>query len=126
MKETIMVAVISALTSGGCLAFVQFLIDRSDKKKDKESGVGAAIAEVKKKIESMEMDLKEKMKKNEKDNLRTQLLVMIIWRPEEKKEILTLGERYFKELHGNWYMTSIFNKWLEDQQVAEPEWFDNN
>lgn len=126
MKETIMVAVISALTSGGFLAFVQFLIDRSDKKKDKESRVGAAIAEVKKKIESMEMDLKEKMKKNEKDNLRTQLLVMIIWRPEEKKEILTLGERYFKELHGNWYMTSIFNKWLEDQQVAEPEWFDNN
>lgn len=126
MRETITVAVISALTSGGFLAFIQFLINRSDEKKAKENGVGAAIAEVKAKIEGMEKDIKEKMRKNEKDNLRTQLLVMIIWKPEETKEILTLGERYFKVLRGNWYMTSIFNKWLKQQGVAEPEWFENN
>lgn len=126
MQETVLIAVISALTSGGCLAFVQFLITRSDKKKDEENGVSAAIKKLNSRLESLEEEIKNKMRKQEKDSLRTQLLVMIIWRPTEKKEILTLGERYFKELRGNWYMTSIFNKWLEEQDVAKPEWISNN
>lgn len=126
MQETVLIAVISALTSGGCLAFVQFLITRRDKKKDEESGVSAAIEKLNSRLESLEKEIKNKMRKQEKDSLRTQLLVMIIWRPTEKKEILTLGERYFKELRGNWYMTSIFNKWLEEQDVAKPEWISNN
>ena len=107
MTETIIVAVISAVTSGGVLAFAQFLISRYD---DKQG-------------------IKSTLKKLEKDGLRTQLLLMILLRPEEKKEILTLGERYFmkppKGLDGNWYMTSIFKKWIiEYCDGVMPEWFD--
>ena len=51
------------------------------------------------------------------------MLVLILLKPSEKKEILTLGENYFKKLEGNWYMTSIFNKWLIDTGTAKPEWF---
>lgn len=69
-----------------------------------------------------------RLDKLEKDGLRTQLLLLILMRPEETKEILTLGEHYFKKppdgLGGNWYMTSVFNKWVEQQGLAEPEWFD--
>jgi hypothetical protein len=106
MRDTILIAVISAFTSGGVLAFAQFLISRHD---DKEG-------------------IKSTLKKLEKDGLRTQLLLMILLRPEEKKEILTLGERYFskppKGLDGNWYMTDMFKKWLKEEGHSNPEWFD--
>ncbi len=105
MTETILIAVISALTSGGVLAFAQFMIARHD---DKQG-------------------IKSTLKKLEKDGLRTQMLLMILLRPEEHKEILTLGERYFKKppegLGANWYMTNIFEKWVEEECDSSPEWF---
>lgn len=60
----------------------------------------------------------------EKDALRTQLLMLILMRPESKHEIMTIGEHYFADLKGNWYMTDIFNHWLTESGDAEPEWFD--
>ena len=36
---------------------------------------------------------------------------------------MTIAEHYFKKLDGNWYMTSIFNKWLVDTDTAKPDWF---
>lgn len=104
MRDTIIVAVISAMTSGGVLAFVQFLISRHD---DKQG-------------------IKNTLKKLEKDGLRTQLLLLILMQPDEQTEILTLGERYFRKppegLDGNWYMTGIFSKWC-NQRKLDPDWF---
>ena len=99
MKETILIAVISAMTSGGVLAFLQFLITRND---DKQG-------------------IRSTLKKLEKDGLRTQLLLMILLKPEEKKEILTLAQHYFVD--GNWYMTDIFKKWLKEKGHSNPDWF---
>ena len=105
MRDTIIIAVISAMTSGGVLAFLQFLITRYDTKKN----IGSTL------------------KKLEKDGLRTQLLLMILMMPKEKKEIMTLGEHYFskppKGLDGNWYMTEIFKKWLKEEGHESPVWF---
>lgn len=101
MKETILIAVISAMTSGGVLAFLQFLITRND---DKQG-------------------IRSTLKKLEKDGLRTQLLLMILLKPEEKKEILTLAQHYFVDLEGNWYMTDIFKKWLKEKGHSNPDWF---
>lgn len=70
------------------------------------------------------MNLTKRLDKLERDGLRTQLLLLILMRPKETKEILTIGQHYFADLKGDWYMTSIFNKWVEDAEVAEPEWFD--
>ena len=55
MRDTIIIAVISAMTSGGFLAFLQFLITRND---DKQG-------------------IKKSLKKLEKDGLRTQLLLIL-------------------------------------------------
>lgn len=105
MRDTILIAVISAMTSGGFLAFLQFLITRHDDKK----GIGKTL------------------KKLEKDGLRTQLLMLILLQPDDQTEILTLGERYFRKppfgLDGNWYMTGIFSKWCKARDL-EPDWFD--
>ena len=103
MKDTILIALISAMTSGGFLAFLQFLLTRHDDRK----GIGKTL------------------KKLEKDGLRTQLLLMILMKPEEKKEILTLAQHYFVDLKGNWYMTDVFAKWCEERGL-EPEWFKSN
>lgn len=101
--ETIILAV---LGSTALSSLIQFLIKRYDEKKDANFNV------------------REKLTTLEKDTLRTQMLLLILMKPEEKKEILTIGEHYFKELKGDWYMTSIFNKWLESSGTAEPEWFE--
>lgn len=101
--QTIILAV---LGSTALSSLIQFLIKRYDEKKDANFNV------------------REKLTTLEKDTLRTQMLLLILMKPEEKKEILTIGEHYFKELKGDWYMTSIFNKWLESSGTAEPEWFE--
>lgn len=107
-NKIITTLVVAILASNGFFALVQFLITRWDTKKN----------------------LKGTLKKLEKDGLRTQLLLMILLRPQEKKEILTLGERYFckppKGLDGNWYMTDMFKKWLKEEGHSNPEWFDRD
>lgn len=59
----------------------------------------------------------------EKDVLRTQIMLMLLFFPEEKTEILKLSQHYFADLDGNWVMTSMFNNWLEKHNIAKPEWF---
>lgn len=97
---------IGILGGGNLLLFIKFLIERHDAKKEKGKD-----------------NIKDKLNTLEKDVIRTQLLVMILWKPQEKKEILTLGQHYFETLKGNWYMTDIFDKWLEEECDSKPEWF---
>lgn len=109
MAENILIAV---LGGGNLILFIKFLIERHDKKIEKEE-------------EDKKDDIKKTLVKLEKDGLRTQLLLLILIKPGEKTEILRIAEHYFKVLQGNWYMTSIFNNWLKAENVANPEWFDN-
>ena len=102
MSDTTTTIVLAVIGSNALFAFLQFLIGRHDTKKN----------------------IKGKLTVLEKDVLRTQLLLLILLKGEEKQEILTIAEHYFKDLHGDWYMTSIFNKWLKEKTIAEPEWFD--
>lgn len=102
MESVTTTIVLAVLASNGFFALIQYLITRHDTKKN----------------------VKGKLTTLEKDVLRTQLLLLILMKPEERQEILIIAEHYFGELHGNWYMTSIFNKWLKGNKIAEPEWFD--
>ena len=105
-------------------AFAQFLISRHDRKADEKNGLTAALQDINKKLEDFAKEIKGKLKKQEKDAVRTQLLVLILLKPEEEQEILTLGEHYFKNLKGNGYMTSIFKNWIKEYKVANPDWFE--
>ena len=110
MKETILIAVISAMTSGGVLGFIQFLIKRKDDKEQRAE-------------EKQDDDIKGTLKKLEKDGLRTQLLLLLLLQPDEETEILKIAQHYFVKLKGNWYMTSMFSKWCKTRGL-KPEWFD--
>lgn len=94
----------AVITSQALVELIKLILDRKDSKNN----------------------IKNKLIILEKDVLRTQMLLMILMRPKEKKEILTLGQHYFEDLRGNWYMTDIFNKWLEDEGHSKPEWFTEN
>lgn len=108
MAENILLGI---LGGGNLILFIKFLIERHDRKKEREEDQDAE-------------GLKKRLTVLERDGLRTQLLLLILLKPTEQTEILRIAEHYFKNLKGNWYMTSIFNKWLEDIGVAEPDWFD--
>lgn len=107
MGATVLTIVVAVLASQALFGFIQFLITRKDTKKNVYG----------------------KLTLLEKDVLRTQLLLLILMQPEEQQEILTIAEHYFspppKGLNGNWYMTSIFNKWLKKMDIAEPDWFND-
>lgn len=97
-----MLQIIIAVVGSTTLAtLVQFFVTRHDNKRN----------------------LSKRLDRLERDGLRTQLLLLVLLKPGEKQEVLTLAEHYFKDLKGNWYMTSIFNTWVEENGIAEPEWF---
>lgn len=110
MTENILLGL---LGGGNLILFIKFLIERHDRKKER--------------VEDQDAErVKKRLLVLERDGLRTQLLLLILLRPTEQTEILRLAEHYFKELKGNWYMTSIFNKWLEESDVVFPEWLEND
>lgn len=103
MSTTITTIICAVLASNALFAFVQFMITRRD----------------------TNHNLDGRLVKIERDSIRTQLLLLILMKPEEEHEIMLVAEHYFKDLAGDWYMTGIFNKWLVDYDVAFPEWFNN-
>lgn len=98
MTETIIVAVIG---SGALSTVIQL--------------IASAI--------SARKGLKSKVKKIEKDTVRLQLLFLIYNTPEEEHEILQVAEYYFRTLKANWYMSSLFDKWLKKRGLERPIWF---
>lgn len=99
--------------------FIQFYLNRKDKKEEN------SIEEKLKPIATDISNILKEQKKAEKDNLRTQLLVMMYSLPNNHEEIMTLAQRYFGDLKGDWFYSSLFNKWLKENGIEKPIWFDN-
>ena len=100
---------LTILGGGNIILFIKFLIERHDRKKEREE-------------DKNNDHIESTLKKLEKDGIRTQLLLLLLMMPEEKKEILTIGEHYFVDLRGNWYMTTLFEKWCKKYGL-KPDWF---
>lgn len=75
------------------------------------------------KIEASLDAINKQLNRSERDSCRTQLLLLLSDYPEERNEIMTLAGHYFGDLKGNWYMTTIFNDFIEKNGIAKPEWF---
>lgn len=91
-----------AILGGGFFGFVQFLITRKDKRLDSS-------------IESLK-----------RSQCRTEMLVMMNHYSEETMEIMSIAQVYFHELKGDFYMTSLFAKWLKEHDIEKPIWFDES
>lgn len=78
------------------------------------------------KIESELGKINERLINAEKDILRTQLLLLMSDYPLENQEIMKLAEHYFKDLKGNWYASTLFDRWLTQNHIPMPKWFHTN
>ena len=114
--ENIITTLIGVILGSG---LIQFFVTRADNKK--KENIEEKLKPISEKIDK----LLNEQKKNEKDNLRTQLLVMMTVMPNDHSEILTLAERYFGELKGDWFYSSLFAKWLKENEIEKPLWFND-
>ncbi len=110
----LIIGIVGALCGNG---LIQFLLTRKDQQK-KES-IENKLQPIETKIDK----LLSEQKKTEKDNLRTQLLVMMNMMPNNQEEIMTCAERYFKQLEGDWFYSSLFAKYLKENNIEPPIWF---
>ncbi len=51
------------------------------------------------------------------DTTRSQLLTLMKNYPDNKEEIMKVAKYYFKDLDGDWYMTSLFIEWGEEKGI---------
>lgn len=94
------------------------IFDLVSQKKKIENETQEELNEIKESLN----DLKKEVAMIKKDDLRTQLMVMIKDFPTEKTDILRLGQHYFEDLHGNWVLTNIFSQWLINNEITIPHW----
>lgn len=109
MSEAIIIAVLGSGVISALVSSVTTLIVRALDKKDSDQD----------RLETLE----KKMSKAELDSVRLQMMVLMSDFPEDKQEILRVAQHYFHDLKGNWFMTSMFNNWLKQNDIAEPDWF---
>jgi len=98
--------------SAGLFGFLQYMIKRHDDKK-------GTISLILKELESIKNQLAEL----KQDQLRLQLMDMIHIHPEDHSDIMEIAQKYFVESKGNWYLSSIFNEWMQTQNIKKPVWF---
>ena len=117
MESGIIIALIGlagiVIGSGAATAIVQAVIAWSQKKSEKNDQTAKRLE-----------DLEAKAVKSEKDSVRLQLLILMADYPDDTAEILTAARHYFGELHADWYLASIFNRYLQGGGIGRPGWFD--
>ena len=122
MNTIIVTIICSFLGASGLFSFISFMIKRHDDKRNNNDEERQELRNDLKSIRDILQDLKDQTCKNEKDNLRTQLLVLMADYPENTLELLECAEHYFCDMHGNWYLTPIFANFLEEHGIGKPEW----
>lgn len=98
--------------SAGLFSMIQFLISRRDKYKDRLQSIDDRLDRQ-----------DERLLRSEKDSCRTQLLILMSDYPQDTSEIMKIAEHYFVDLKADWYLTSLFRKYLEREKITPPIWF---
>ena len=113
MNETLLIALLSALTSSGFTTLLIFLIQRKDAKNE-------TLNQVLNRLDNIEKVQHEQ----QLSEIRTELSIHLLHHKRDKITIMRIAEKYFKELQGDFYMTSKFCEWLKKMHMPKPDWFD--
>ena len=95
------------VSSSALSSLIMFLINRKD---NKEKELKLII----KKLDKLELD-----------STRTQLLFLLSSGDSNVSETLTVAEHYFSDLNGDWYMSAMFENWLDKHKLNIPQWYHN-
>ena len=104
--DVVLAVVTSALGSAGIFSFIQFLINRHDKKEDDLCKYSAQLNRIETKSD-----------RNERAICRLQLIYLIHEQPENKDTILQTAQRYFIELDGNGEAWAVFDAWAKTKKL---------
>lgn len=104
--------ILSAIVSGA-IALISKRMDRKYAQEDKVESQNDEMDSIKKQLHKVELD-----------NVRLQILVLMADYPDDDTEIMRVAEHYFRDLKGNWYMTSMFNNWIQKNNIAQPDWLE--
>lgn len=107
--------IITGLCGAGWLAtLIMYFIDRKDKRKADNDSTKNELKEI-----------NERLDKSEKDSVRIQLLLLMKdYDPKDESELLKCAQHYFVDLRGNWWITPKFNRFIEREGIARPDWLD--
>lgn len=104
---------LSGLVSAVSTAMFRYL---DYKKAQKGEGIDARLKPLLDKLNKQEEDLHE----IRLDTTRTQLIMLMEHQPHNYDTIIKVAERYFCELHGDWWMTSLFKDWAKREGIEIP------
>ena len=107
MEKFLIPIIIAIIGSNAFFGFIQFMITRKDM--------------IKKRFDELEKIIKY----IDQGNVRLQIMVLIHLYPQRNEEIMKLGRKYFIEFGGNYYLTSIFKQYIEDNHLQYPTWWDD-
>ena len=65
-------------------------------------------------------EIKTMLKENGKSTLRLEINDEMLRNPQNHDTILKMGEKYFCEMDGDWYMTNRFLDWVEKEKIHLP------
>lgn len=117
---------LGVLGASGVFSFIMFLISRHDKKIETERQTDDELHEDIKTIKEDVEELNKKADKSERDNVRTQLLLLMACYPDNVSEIMECAKHYFVDMEGNWYLTPLFIEFVKSRKIAQPEWLLKN
>lgn len=66
------------------------------------------------------LDLHVELREIRLDTTRTQLIMLMEHQPHNYDTIIKVAERYFCQLRGDWYMTSLFKDWAKREGIEIP------
>ena len=106
VSDVLLTLVVAILGSTGLVSFITYLITRRDNRKNEN------------------LKIQKQLEKLEKDTVRTQLLMLMANYSGDHNEIMRCAEHYFKDIKGNWYMTTLFMKFIEENNISQPDWLE--
>lgn len=111
-NDQIISLILGILGAGSFFGFLQFLINRKDSKNDKLDDILDRLSIIENKQDKCALS-----------ETRSELLIMMNHYKKDTSEIMRLAQKYFEELKGDFYMTSIFQKWMKTNKIETPVWF---
>ena len=122
--QAILTIVVAILGSSGLCSIILYRMQRKDKKNDDKASFKTEVKQEFQELKDSFAEVVKRLERSEKDNLRLQMLVLMDKDGEDISELMMVAEHYF-DIGGDWYMTTMFNKWLIKNDIANPQWFNS-
>lgn len=130
MSETTAAVLVALLSSsgliGGIFSIINTVISRKTARGDKQEEIKKELAELKASTEKEIAEIKNEVQENRLDMARIQLMLLMSDYPDDVGEIMKAAEKYFVTLGGNFYMDTLFAKWLKAHKLPQPSWFSHH